>query len=125
MGIWNTKAYDNDAAADWLGDLMDATALRTRWLTGIGHDTDKDPCVARAAVWLFIQLGHVYVWPIATYEEDLERTIAVADALRKGPKSTAVSLTALAELEVEYQSLIARRKEPGNMQSSASATVAP
>lgn len=111
MGIWNTKAYDNDAAADWLGDLMNTTKLRTQWLAGIKHDTDSDPCIARAAVWLFLQLGHIYVWPIATYDEDLELTIEVADDLRKGPALAAISRKSLTELESEYQALLSRRSK--------------
>ncbi|HDN60149.1 MAG: hypothetical protein DRP93_05335 [Candidatus Neomarinimicrobiota bacterium] len=31
MGMWDIEPYDNDAAADWLGDLMDSTKLGEAW----------------------------------------------------------------------------------------------
>ena len=57
MGMWDYEAWDNDSAADWFGDLMDATNLRAKWLEGINSDLEEDYEVARAAIWLFVQLG--------------------------------------------------------------------
>ncbi len=80
MGTWdNKKAYGNDTAADWFGDLMDRCSVRKRWRLAI--QPTNDPQIVRAAVWLFFQLGHVYVWPIFTYEADLKLTIAALESL--------------------------------------------
>lgn len=76
MGMWAYAPWDNDSAADWHGDLMDRTKLREAWLEGISQDPSDSPDVVRAAGALFVMLGRVYVWPIKTFDEDLERTIA-------------------------------------------------
>ena len=86
MGTWNNKkAYGNDIAADWFGDFMDRCSVRRRWL--VAMQPTNDPQTVRAAVWLFFQLGHVFVWPIHTHETDLELTIA---ALRGLPSEIAI-----------------------------------
>ena len=76
MGMWAYAPWDNDEAADWFGDLMDRTSLREAWLEGISQDASESPGVVRAAGALFVMLGRVYVWPLQTYDEDLERTIS-------------------------------------------------
>lgn len=81
MGMWDFQPWANDAAADWFGDTMEETKLRDRWLTGIDSDPEDDFEVVRAAAWLFIQIGRVYVWPITNYDEDLERTISALRSL--------------------------------------------
>lgn len=76
MGMWAYAPWDNDGASDWYSDLMDQTNLRDAWLDGINHDPTDSPDIVRAASALFVMLGRVYVWPIKTFDEDLERTIA-------------------------------------------------
>ncbi len=76
MGMWAYAPWDNDEAADWYGDLMDQTKLREAWLEGINQDPSDSPGVVRAAGALFLMLGRVYIWPIKTFDEDLERAIA-------------------------------------------------
>jgi hypothetical protein len=75
------KPWDNDEAADWFGDLMDRTQLRKEWLNGINADPVDSPGVVRAAAALFVMLGRVYVWPIETFDQDLELTIVSLTAL--------------------------------------------
>ena len=83
MGTWDDSPWGSDAAADWFGALMDSTRLREVWHEGISVDPDDDRGeIIYAAAWLFVQLGHVYVWPIETFDEDLERTIQAFRALR-------------------------------------------
>ncbi len=107
MGTWNIeKPYGNDIAADWLGDLMNAGRVRTQWLTGIQHDPTTDSEMVRAAIWLFEQLGHVYVWPIDHYAADLELAIKAADALRRAAQGRILQHAAFQQREA----LIARRK---------------
>ena len=73
--MWDFKPWDNDGAADWYGDLMDETNLRKSWLEGINEDPIDSPDIVRAAAGLFIMLGRVYIWPIDSFDEDLELTI--------------------------------------------------
>ncbi len=81
MGMWGFKPWDNDQAADWFGNFMDKTKFRKAWLSGIKEDPTDEPDVVRAAAALFVRLGHVYVWPIDMYAEDLERTIVALEAV--------------------------------------------
>ena len=76
MGMWAFAPWDNDEAADWYGDFMEETRFRNAWLKGIDADAEDSPDTVRAAAALFVTLGRVYIWPITTYEQDLERAIA-------------------------------------------------
>jgi hypothetical protein len=76
MGKWAFAPWDNDEAADWYDDLMGQTKLREVWLDGISQDASESPGVVRAAGALFVMLGRIYVWPIKTFDKDLERAIA-------------------------------------------------
>ena len=108
--MWDIEPYDNDAAADWLGELMDSTKLREAWCKGISADLDDEQAVLRAAVWLFIQLGHVYVWPIEHYEEDLELTICVAEKLSQDPDLT--KIPGMQEKLTEELRILSERRKP-------------
>lgn len=110
MGTWDNKPYDNDAAADWFAGIMDSTKLRDAWaqqLTGL--DIQDEPEIARAAVWLFIQLGRVYVWPIENYKADLDLAIATAEKLKESDQL--LEMDGMAEtLEQELRELLARKR---------------
>jgi hypothetical protein len=71
MGMWGIEPWDNDGAADWFGDFMDATKIREHWIKTITLDDEDSFEEIRAAIWIFIQLGRVYVWPIDELESDL------------------------------------------------------
>ena len=73
--MWDFKPWDNDGAADWYGDLMDETNIRSAWLKGINEDPIESPDVVRAAAGLFVMLGRVYIWPIDNYDKDLDVAI--------------------------------------------------
>lgn len=79
MGMWALDPWDNDGAADWYGDLMDKTKLRSAWLEGISADPVESPDIVRAAAALFVMLGRVYVWPIKKFDEDLEKAISALE----------------------------------------------
>lgn len=82
MGMWGFEAWDNDAAADWFGGLMDRTRLREHWLATMSQQVFDDEAEdMRAGVWLFAQLGRVYIWPIDHFDADLQRALDVADQL--------------------------------------------
>ena len=109
MGMWDVKPWDNDEAADWFGDLMDRTQLRQEWLKGIKADPAENPGVVRAAAALFVMLGRVYVWPIKTFDQDLELTIASLTAVvEAGEYAEPPEL--VAAIEQEVTELKSRRK---------------
>lgn len=81
MGMWDAEAWDNDSAADWFADFMDTTGVREFWLRGINSDLEDEPEVVRAALWLFVQLGRTYIWPIEHLNSDLDLAINAARAL--------------------------------------------
>lgn len=105
MGMWAYAPWDNDGAADWYGDLMERTQLREAWLEGIGQDPSESPDIVRAAVALFVMLGRVYMWPITTFDEDLERAItglsrvAESDEYRDVPQLIELITRELVELK--------------------------
>lgn len=112
MGMWALRPWDNDAAADWFGDLMDKTKVRAEWLKGINEDPSESPDIVRAAGALFIMLGRVYIWPIDSYDADLERTItalskvAICEEYRETPELVDL-------VQVEIDELKSRRSPKG------------
>ena len=113
MGMWAFEPWGNDEAADWFGDFMDGTQLRKEWLKGINADPVESPGVVRAAAALFVMLGRVYVWPIKTFDEDLELTIASLSALvEAGEYAEPPEL--VAAIEQEVAELKSRRKPSGS-----------
>ena len=118
MGMWAFAPWDNDEAADWYGDLMDRTKLRGAWLDGINREPTDSPGVVRAAGALFVMLGRVYIWPIKTFDEDLERTIAALSRVVESDEyQEAPELIALIDQEIEE---LKSRRKPSDKTTSAS-----
>ena len=118
MGMWAFAPWDNDEAADWYGDLMDRTKLRDAWLDGINEDPTESPGVVRAAGALFVMLGRVYIWPIKTFDEDLERTIAALSRVVESDEyQEAPELIALIDQEIEE---LRSRRKPSDQTTSTS-----
>jgi hypothetical protein len=102
MGMWALEPWDNDAAADWYGDLMDKTKLRDEWLKGINEDPAESPDIVRAAGALFVMLGRVYVWPIKSFDADLENAIAALSKVAACEEYQEVpELVALIQVEID------------------------
>jgi hypothetical protein len=74
MGAWGVAAWENDGAADWFGDTFDATGLAKRVEETLNGDPEDDHEEIRAAAYLLVALGRVYIWPV----EDLDRHLALA-----------------------------------------------
>lgn len=72
MGAWDTSPWDNDTAADWFADLFDATRLREGVRATLESNTDENHEEIRAAVWILIELGRTYIWPVDHIDEDIE-----------------------------------------------------
>ncbi len=64
MGAWATAAWDNDGAADWFGDMFDATGLANYVRETLQRDVEEYDEEVRAAAYMVVALGRVYMWPI-------------------------------------------------------------
>src|SRR5262245_55414929 len=78
MGGWGTKPWDNDIAADWFGNMMEATGLAAYVEKTLHQELgDDDPgAIAdeiRAAASILVLLGHIFVWT-----EDWEKHLKLA-----------------------------------------------
>jgi hypothetical protein len=122
--MWALEPWGNDEAADWFGDFMDSTQIRRERLKGINADPADSPGVVRAAAALFVMLGRVYVWPIKTFDQDLELTIArLAAVVEAGEYGEPPELATA--IEQELAELKSRRKPSGNPGASPSGSTRP
>ena len=110
--MWDIKPWGNDGAADWYGDVMDATNLRKHWLAGIKSDPVESPDVVRAAAGLFVMLGRVYIWPINSYDENLELAINQLQKIIEGGEYEELP-ELISLIEMEIAELESRRKPKG------------
>jgi len=74
MGVWGNLPWDNDAAADWFGDLFETTKLAQRVEDTLKLNVENSHEEIRAAASLLLFLGRVYIWPV----KDLNRHLAIA-----------------------------------------------
>lgn len=74
MSAWAASAWDNDSAADWFGDMFDATGLAKYVEETLERDVEEYHEEIRAAAYMVVVLGRVYVWPI----NDLDNHLALA-----------------------------------------------
>lgn len=110
MGMWDIEPWDNDAAADLLADLFDETSLRLIWKSKLDNAICEDDLdEMRAMVWVFLQLGRVYVWPIDHLDDDLDLAIIAAEKLVRDPDLADIK-GMREKLNVELQDLVSRRK---------------
>ncbi len=81
MGGWGTKPWDNDVAADWFMNMMEATRVAEYVEKTMRQEIDDDDPGARAdeiraAVSIFVVLGHIFVWPVDDWENHLKLAIS-------------------------------------------------
>ena len=62
MGTWGVAPWDNDAAADWFGDVFEEIDIDSKIEEALKYDYDNYDQV-RAAAYLLQVLGVTYVWP--------------------------------------------------------------
>jgi hypothetical protein len=74
MSAWGTKAYENDSAADWFGDLWDEFAVPAKVEATLNLDIEDCHEEIRAAAHLLVQLGDTYRWPV----DDIDRHCSLA-----------------------------------------------
>ena len=86
MGAWGKAPWDNDDAADWFGDLFAATKLADRVETTLKmEDVEEYAGRIRAAAYLLVALGRVYVWPVTDLDRHLRLAIEKLEAISSLP----------------------------------------
>ena len=76
MGSWDTAPWDNDAAADYFGDLFDECRLRELVVKKLSEQVDgENHEQIRAAATVLLFFARVYVWPIDSFDEDIKLAI--------------------------------------------------
>lgn len=65
MGAWGHAAWDNDAAADWFGDVFEGLDLDSKIEAALRYD-DHDDDKVRAAAYLLQVLG-IRSWGSPTF----------------------------------------------------------
>jgi hypothetical protein len=82
MGAWGKEPWDNDGAADWYGELFDATGLAKRVEKALQGDPDDSHEEIRAAAYVLISLGRNYIWPVDELDRHLQLAISKLEAVR-------------------------------------------
>lgn len=76
MGAWGTAAWDNDGAADWYGNLFQVTKLAARVEKTLKKkDVEEYYEEIRAAAYVLVALGQVYIWPVDLLDQHLRLAI--------------------------------------------------
>jgi nucleotide-binding universal stress UspA family protein len=78
--MWDSKPWDNDAAADWFAALMEQTNMpalvrKTLLLVNVDDYSGEQTPELRAAAYCMLKFGHVYVWPGDDLAADLQLAI--------------------------------------------------
>lgn len=86
MGAWGSAAWDNDDAADWFGELFETTKLARHVEKALKEaDLEEYAGKIRAAAYLLVALGRVYIWPVHDLERQLKLAISKLEAIRELP----------------------------------------
>jgi hypothetical protein len=81
--MWGFAAWDNDSAADWFGDMFDATALARYVEQTLNRDVQECPDEIRAAAYVMVALGRVYIWPIKDPDRHLKLAVSKLEEVKK------------------------------------------
>ena len=82
MSAWANAAWDNDRAADWFGDMFDATGLANYVRETLERDAEECYEEIRAAAYMLVALGRVYIWPIYDLDNDLALAISKLEEVK-------------------------------------------
>jgi hypothetical protein len=86
MGAWGNEPWDNDDAADWFSELFEATKLASRVEKTLKKkDIEEYSGQIRAAAYIVLALGRVYVWPIDDLQRHLRLAIEKLEAISELP----------------------------------------
>jgi hypothetical protein len=83
MGAWGTADWDNDGAADWFGDTFAATGLAKHVEDTLNLNVNDNHEEIRAAAYLLVALGRVYIWPVDDLDRHLALAISKLEAIRE------------------------------------------
>ena len=112
MGAWGTAAWENDGAADWFGDTFDATGLARHVEETLNGDVDDACEEIRAAAYLLVALGRVYIWPVDDLDRHLALAIGKLEAIRALEMDQEVP-EFVAAIDQEIEVLRSRHSPPG------------
>ena len=112
MGAWATAAWDNDGAADWFAGLFDATGLANYVRETLQRDVKEYDEEVRAAAYMLVALGRVYIWPIDDFDNDLDLAIAKLEEI-KALKNYQEVPEFVESIDEEIAILKSRLKKPG------------
>jgi hypothetical protein len=80
MGAWGMEPWENDGAAEWFGDVMENSDLPLMVEAALVLDADEYSEDIRAAAYVLLSLGRVFIWPVDKLDEHLKLAI---DKLRQ------------------------------------------
>jgi hypothetical protein len=106
MGAWGDQPWDNDDAADWFGELFAATKLAARVEKTLNtKDIEEYAGRIRAAAYVLLALGRVYIWPVDDLDRHLRLAIEKLEAISKLPdyEGDATLAAEIAELRSRLQ----------------------
>ena len=75
MGAWDKAPWDNDGAADWFADVMEKSRLPLMVESALVLNVDEHHEDVRAAAYVLIALGRVYIWPVDKLDAHLKLAI--------------------------------------------------
>jgi hypothetical protein len=110
MGTWNSAPWDCDEAADWFGDLFDATDLARRVEETLALEVEDHHREIRAAASLLIFLGRTYVWPIGDVDRHLQLAASKLEEMAALPEAS--ELMDVDRIRAEAAFLRARLEKP-------------
>src|SRR2546423_1508969 len=112
MGAWAVTAWDNDGAAVWFGALFDATGLAKYVEETLGRDVAAHQEEVRAAAYIVVALGRVYIWPIHALDNPLTLAITKLEQIKALEVYQDVP-DLLKAIDEEIAQLKSRLKKPG------------
>jgi hypothetical protein len=112
MGDWGVAAWDNDSAADWYGGLFTKTDLAAHVEEALNRDPDSEPDVIRAAAFVLVQLGRVYIWPVNELDRHLKLAVQQLEIIREQEEMQEVD-GLMSEIDNEI-SILRSRIQPQN-----------
>jgi Domain of unknown function (DUF4259) len=112
MGAWGTAAWENDGAADWFGDLFEATKLASYVEKMLKKkDIEENHEEIRAAAYIVVALGQTFIWPVDDLDRHLNLAIEKLEAI-KALEEYRESPESVVAIEEEVARLRSRLKPP-------------
>ncbi|MCL2310635.1 MAG: hypothetical protein FWC42_11175 [Proteobacteria bacterium] len=113
MGDWGFKPWENDVAADWYGVLFEKTHLAVHVEEALNRDPEREPDVIRAAAFLLVRLGYVYIWPVHEMDRHLKLAIQKLEVIRELENFQEIE-GCVTEIDNEISTLRSRLQPPGS-----------